>query len=95
MLKEWMLGLRVKIYKTIIRLAMLYEVESLMSKMLQEKKMNVVEMKMLQCSRLVTRMNNLRNNIIRGVIGVTELSKKVQEWKLQWYGQDDDYMGGG
>ena len=42
-------------------------------------------------------MDRIRNERIRGTIKVTEISKKIQERRLQWYGhvmrREDDYVG--
>ena len=42
-------------------------------------------------------MDRIRNDRIRKTIKVTEISKKVQERRLQWYGhvmrRDEDYVG--
>ena len=42
-------------------------------------------------------MDRVRNERIRGTIKVTEISKKIQERRLQWYGhvmrREDDYVG--
>ena len=42
-------------------------------------------------------MDRIRNEIIRGTTKVGEISKKVQESRLKWYGhvsrREDDYLG--
>ena len=44
-----------------------------------------------------TKLDRIRNERIWGTIKVTEISKKVQERRLQWYGhtmrKDEDYVG--
>ena len=51
-----------------------------------EKKMEVAEMKMLLWMCGVTRLDKIRNEKIRGSTEVGEISKKVQERRMQWYG---------
>uniref|UniRef100_A0A8D8Z0Z0 Endonuclease-reverse transcriptase n=1 Tax=Cacopsylla melanoneura TaxID=428564 RepID=A0A8D8Z0Z0_9HEMI len=45
----------------------------------------------------VTRMDRIRNTRIRGTVKVTEISKKVQERRLQWFGhverRNQEYVG--
>ena len=62
-----------------------------------EKKMEVAEMKMLRWTCGVTRLDKIRNEKIRGTTKVGEISKKVQERRLRWYGhvmrRDVEYVG--
>ena len=59
--------------------------------------MNVAEMKMLRWMCGVTRKDRIRNEKIRGTVKVGEISKKMQERRLNWYGhvmrRDDNYVG--
>jgi hypothetical protein len=71
------------IYKTVVKPAMLYGAETWNIKKRQEDRMNVAEMRMLRSMCGLTRMYRLR---IRGSVKVTEISKKVQERRLQWFG---------
>ncbi|KAL1447828.1 hypothetical protein WDU94_001914 [Cyamophila willieti] len=61
------------------------------------RKMEVAEMRMLRWSCGVTRLDRIRNEVIRNKIKVTEVSKKIQERRLQWYGhverRDESYIG--
>ena len=34
----------------------------------------------------VTKLDKTRNEITRGTTEVGEIAKKVQEWRLEWYG---------
>ena len=86
-----------KIYKTVVRPAMMYGAETWPVMKAQEKKLDVTEMKMLRWMCGVTKMDKIRNERIRGTTKVVEISKKVQERRLQWYGhvmrRDETYVG--
>lgn len=86
-----------KVYKTVVRPALLYGAQTWAIKKVQEKKLEVVEMRMLRWSCGVTRLDRIRNEVIRKKIRVMEVSKKIQERRLQWYGhvdrRDESYIG--
>ena len=52
----------------------------------QEKKLDVAEMRMLRWMSGVTKPDRIWNERIRGTTKVGEISKKVQESRLKWYG---------
>ena len=60
----------------------------------QEKK-DVAEMRKMD--EWVTKLDRIRNERIRGTTKVGEISKKVQESRLKWYGhvltREDEYVG--
>ena len=76
---------------------MVYGAETWAVKKAQEKKLDVAEMRMLRWMSGVTKLDRIRNEIIRGKTKVGEISKKVQESRLKWYGhvlrRDDEYVG--
>ena len=55
----------------------------------QEKKLDVAEMRMLRWMSGVTKLDRIRNEKIRGTTKVGEISKKVQESRLKWYGHTE------
>ena len=63
----------------------------------QERKLDVAEMRMLRWMSGVTKLERIRNEKIRGTTKVGEISKKVQESRLKWYGhvlrREDEYVG--
>ena len=63
----------------------------------EEKKLDVAEMKMLRWMVGVTRMDRIRNDYVRGSVKVIELSKKIQEARLRWFGhlcrRDENHVG--
>nr|QQJ42582.1 chitinase 6-2 [Sogatella furcifera] len=89
--------LKGKIYKTVVRPALMYGAETWAVKKAHEHRLEVTEMKMLRWSCGLTRRDRIRNEIIRNKMKVTEISRKVQEKRLQWYGhverREDDYVG--
>ena len=75
-----------RVHKTVVRPAMLHGAETWPVKKVQEKRLDVAEMKMLRWMCGVTKMDRIRNERIRGTTKVVEVSKKAQERRLQWYG---------
>ena len=86
-----------KVYKTVVRPAMMYGAETWAVKKAKEKKLDVAEMRMLRWMSGVTKLDRIRNERIRGTTRVGEISKKVQESRLKWYGhvlrREDEYVG--
>ena len=82
------ISLRVKgkVYKTVIRPAMMYGAETWAVKKAQGKKLDVAEMRMLTWMSGVTKLDRIRNERIRGTKKVGEISKKAQESRSKWYG---------
>ena len=85
-----------KVYKTVVRPAMLYGAETWAVRKTQEMKLDVVEMRMLRWMCGVTKMDKISNDRIRGITKVGVLSKKVQERRLKWFGhvmRREEYVG--
>ena len=74
------------VHKAVVRPALTYGLEAAPMKKMDERKLDVTEMKMLRWMSGVTKMDRVRNNHIRGSVKVTEVSKKIQEARLRWYG---------
>uniref|UniRef100_A0A8D9A949 Endonuclease-reverse transcriptase n=1 Tax=Cacopsylla melanoneura TaxID=428564 RepID=A0A8D9A949_9HEMI len=95
--KRMNLKMKGKVYKTVVRPAMMYGAETWAMKKIHEKRLEVAEMRMLRWSCGVTRMDRIRNEVIRNKLRVTEVTKKIQERRMQWYGhvmrRDEDYVG--
>ena len=91
------LRVKEKVYKTVVRQAMMYGAETWAVKKAQEKKLDVAEMRMLRWMSGVTKLDRIRNARVRGTTKVGEISKKVQESRLKWYGhvlrKEDEYLG--
>ena len=85
-----------KVYRVAVRPAMLYGLERVALTKRQEAEMEVAELKMLRFSLGVTRMDNIRNEYIRGTAQVGRFGEKTREARLRWYGhvlrKDDGYI---
>ena len=78
--------LKGKVHKSVVRPTMTYGLEAAPLKKTEEKRLDVAEMKMLRWMSGVTLRDKVRNEYIRGSVKVTEVSKKVQEARLRWFG---------
>ncbi|CAN6710825.1 unnamed protein product [Malus baccata var. baccata] len=77
------LKLKGKFYRTVIRPAMLYGTECWAVK---HQHVGVVEMRMLRWMCGHTRKDKIRNEDIRGKVGVAEIEGKMRENWLHWFG---------
>ncbi|KAK3513451.1 hypothetical protein QTP70_015450, partial [Hemibagrus guttatus] len=75
-----------KVYRTVVRPAMLYGLETVSLRKRKESELEVAELKMLRFSLGVTRLDRIRNEYIRGTAHVGRLGDKVREAKLRWFG---------
>ncbi|KAK3568192.1 hypothetical protein QTP86_000235 [Hemibagrus guttatus] len=86
-----------KVYRTVVRPAMLYGLETVSLRKRQESELEVAELKMLRFSLGVTRLDRIRNKYIRGTAHVGHLGDKVREARLRWFGhvqrRESEYIG--
>ena len=86
-----------QLYKTMVRPAMMYGIETLAVTKAQERKIQVAEMKMLRWSLGFTRKDKIRNDEIRKIMEVGDITDKMQETRLRWLGhvvrRGDEYVG--
>ncbi|KAK3540907.1 hypothetical protein QTP86_004171 [Hemibagrus guttatus] len=75
-----------KVYRTVVRVAMLYGLETVSLRKRQESELKVAELKMLRFPLGVTRLDRIRNEYIRGTAHVGRLGDKVREARLRWFG---------
>ncbi|KAA5580537.1 hypothetical protein F3G14_18690 [Acinetobacter baumannii] len=89
--------LKVVIYKTIIRPVLMYGSETWAATKRNVHTIQVAEMKMLRWMCGVTRLDKIRNEYVRGRLGVRDIADKMQESRLRWYGhvkrKPPDYVG--
>ena len=71
--------MKVRVYKTVVRPALMYENETWPSKKAHEKRLDVAEMRMLRWMCGVTKKDRTRNERIRGTVKIMALSKKSRK----------------
>ncbi|KAK3525280.1 hypothetical protein QTP86_024914 [Hemibagrus guttatus] len=88
-----------KVYRTVVRPAMLYGLETVSLRKRQESELEVAELKMLRFSLGVTRLDRIRNEYIRGTAHVGHMRDKVREARLRWFGhvqrRENEYIEAG
>ncbi|KAK3526298.1 hypothetical protein QTP70_022688, partial [Hemibagrus guttatus] len=86
-----------KVYRTVVRPAMLYGLETVSLRKRQESELEVAELKILKFFLGVTRLDRIRNEFIRGTAHVGHLGDKVREARLRWFGhvqrRESEYIG--
>ena len=65
---------------------MMYGAETGAVQQVRSNKLDVAEMRMLRWISGVTNLDRIRNERIRGTTKVGEISKKVRQSRLKWYG---------
>ena len=75
-----------KMYKSIVRPAMLYEMETVAVTERQLGKMEVPELKMVKWALRVTRKKKIKNEYVRGTAKIAKLGDKLRNARLRWYG---------
>ena len=86
-----------KVYRTVVRPALMYGAETWALKKAQTKKLEVAEIRMLRWMCGDTKLDKTRHERIRGTTKVGEITKKVQERRLKWYvnmmRREEHYVG--
>lgn len=89
--------LKGKVFKTVIRPAMMYGLETVALTKRQVGELEVAEMKMLRFSVGVTKLDKIRNEHIRQKVQVGSFAEKVRESRLRWFGhvlrREEEYVG--
>ncbi|XP_070004146.1 uncharacterized protein [Nicotiana sylvestris] len=80
------LKLKGKFYKVVVRPTMLYEAECWPVKKSHIQHMKVAEMRMLRWMYGHTRLDRIRNEVIRDKVGVASVEAKMHEARLRWFG---------
>ena len=86
-----------KMYKSVVRPAMLYGMETVAMTERQVGKMEVAELKMVRWALGVTRKDKIRNEYVRGTAKIAKLGDKLRNARLRWYGhvkrREEGYVG--
>nr|XP_016515887.1 PREDICTED: uncharacterized protein LOC107832536 [Nicotiana tabacum] len=83
---ELQVCLKGKFYKAVVRPAMLYGVECWPVKNSHVQRMKVAEMRMLRWMCGLTRLDKIKNEVIREKVGVAPVDEKMREARLMWFG---------
>ena len=79
--------LKSKLYKTVVRPAVVYGSECWALRQQEEQRLHTTEMKMLRWSQGKTRKDRIKNETIRGIIvRVTPIKSVLTQKRLSWYG---------
>ena len=78
--------LKSKLYKTVVRQAMVYGSECWALRKQEEQRLHTTEMKMLRWSQGKTRKDRINNETIRGNAKVAPINSVLAQKRLSWYG---------
>ncbi|XP_070022982.1 uncharacterized protein [Nicotiana sylvestris] len=84
--KKVSLKLKGKFYRVVVRPTMLYVAECCPVKIAHVQKMKVEEMRMSRWMCGHTRLDRIRNEVIRDKVGVAPIEDKMREAQLRWFG---------
>ena len=73
-------------YKSVVRPAMLYEMEVIAVTERRVGKMEVAKSKMMRWALGVTRKDKIRNKYVRGTAKISKLGDKLWDARLRWCG---------
>ena len=77
--------LKGRVYRMLVRLALLHGTECWPIKKAQVQRLMVAEMKMIRWMCGYTRRDRIRNVVIRERVGVAPLEEKLRETRLRWF----------
>ncbi|VDO60178.1 unnamed protein product [Heligmosomoides polygyrus] len=75
---------RSKIYRAVVRPVAMYGAECWTATKEVETRLSVMETKMLHWTAGVTRMDRIRNDVIRQKFGIAPIADKMREARLRW-----------
>ena len=76
-----------KIYRKVVRPALLYMADTWATMKRQEKRLEVNETRMLRWMGGVTKKDKIRNEHVTGSVKVAPVTKQITEKRLKWYGR--------
>ena len=68
---------------------MLYGIECWSTTKAHEHKIKVAEMRMLRRMCGLTRLDRIRNEVIRDLVSVVDIGENMRESRLRWFGHVD------
>ena len=78
--------LKHKFYRVALRSTLLYGTKCWSIKKIHKRKMKIAEIRMLRWMCDHTRMDRIRNEVIRVRLGVAPISAKLHEGRSKWFG---------
>ncbi len=78
--------LKAKIYKTVVWPVTLYEAECWPASTKHQQALHSMEIRMLRWALGLTRLDRVRNEDVRNILGVAPISEKMRQAGLCWYG---------
>lgn len=78
--------LKAMVYKSVIRPVALYGSECRPATSKCEQTLHVMEMRMLRWCLGLTRLDHVRNDVVRSRMGVAPIIEKMREGRMRWYG---------
>jgi len=79
-------GLKGRVYRTVVRPAVMYGSECWPLKKTQAQRLMVVEMRMIKWMCGYSRLDRIRNEVIRDFVKVVPIEDKMRESRLRWFG---------
>ena len=80
------LGLKGKVYRMVVRPAVLYGSECWPLRKTQVQRLMVAEMRMIQWMCGYSRIDRIRNGVIRDLVKEAPIEDKMRETRLRWFG---------
>ncbi|XP_063600640.1 uncharacterized protein LOC134776817 [Penaeus indicus] len=77
-----------KLHKLMVRPAMLYGLETVPLTKSQEGELEVAEMRMMRYEVGVTRLDKIKNETTREILGIERYGEKIRESRLSWFGHE-------
>jgi len=84
--KRMPIGLKDKVYRTVVTPAMMYGLECWVLKKTQIQMLMVAEMRMIRWICGYTRLDKIRNEVIRDLVKVAPIEDRMRESRLRWFG---------
>jgi len=83
--KRMPVGLKDKVYRMVVRPAMLYGSKCWSIRKTQVQRLIVVEMRMIRWMYSYMRMDRISNGVMRDLVKVVPIEDKVREIRLRWF----------